>query len=350
MPETNKDFCMSSYLTYRYVVKEGIAWKPGVEPKLPRAVPEDKIRVKDAVEVFEVLKGIMQRSVHDGKTGILLSSGVDSAILASMMPPGTPAYTIQFAAEGAVDEVTSAKAIAQTIGLRHRIVNVSWDDYQKSMGPLMKHKNSPLHAAEVGLYQAALRATDDGVQCLVVGNGADSIFGGLDKLLSKDWSFDAFVKRYTFLEPSRVLKKPVVILTEYEKYREGEGINILDFLKMTHGTGIVQMFDNALNAGHCTSLAPYEQLVLAAPLDLNRIRKGESKYVLREVFHKCFPSLEIPEKIAFARPVDVWLENWQGPTRQEFLDPLSMSGFNGEQKWLLYCLEQFLNRLDQASF
>lgn len=75
----------------------------------------------------------------------------------------------------------------------------------------MKHKKAPLHPVEVGLYKAAVASQQDGINVLASGTGADTMFGGLDKLLSKDWTFDEFVKRYTFLDPIRALKRPVPV-------------------------------------------------------------------------------------------------------------------------------------------
>jgi len=41
----------------------------------------------------------------------------------------------------------------------------------------------------------------------------------MDKLLAKDWDFDEFAKRYTFLDPKFVLKNPVDVSDLFERYR-----------------------------------------------------------------------------------------------------------------------------------
>lgn len=43
------------------------------------------------------------------------------------------------------------------------------------------------------------------------------------------------------------------------------------------------------------------------------------------------------------RPVDEYFSKWEGPKRAEFKLELDMTHFSGNQKWLLYCLERFLN-------
>ena len=45
-----------------------------------------------------------------------------------------------------------------------------------------------------------------------------------------------------------------------------------------------------------------------------------------------------------ARPMDIWMREWAGPTRDEFL-PQCVRGLTGEQKFMVYSLERFLNRI-----
>lgn len=87
---------------------------------------------------------------------------------------------------------------------------------------------------------------------------------------------------------------------------------------------------------------PYAQTEMAAKLDLNRIRSGEPKYLIRELFSKKYPGLDIPDKIPMPRPMDQWLSEWAGPSRPEFIRGCAQR-LTGDQRWLLFCLESFLN-------
>ena len=337
-------FCLSSCVAFRYVTKEGVSWKESIIPDFPKIMKKDQKGVTDADEIIDIFSNQIK---SDEKTGILLSSGIDSAILASFLPERTNAYTVKFIADGAIDESIGASMFAKKMNLNHKIVDVTWDDYINLMDLLMKRKKSPLHAIEVALYKTATVARQDGVNKFIVGNGADSTFGGMDKLLSKDWTFEEFIKRYNFVEPSRVLRNYKDIHEIYLPYKKGNGINVPDFLKTVHGLGVVQAFNNAIEAAGCSVVVPYESLFLNAPLDLNRIRNNESKYILRNVFHKRFPGFPIPNKIPFARPMEQWLANWEGPKRQEFLDKIDIKGFSGDQKWIIYCLERFMDLFEE---
>ena len=61
-----------------------------------------------------------------------------------------------------------------------------------------------------------------------------------------------------------------------------------------------------------------------------------------------YPGIPVPEKVPMPRPVDQYFADWRGPIRPEFLSNLDMNQFTGNQKWLLYCLERFLNLYDNS--
>lgn len=333
------NFCLSSYLTFRYVVDSAQNWRSDINT-ISLDNSTGMVPVRTSSEVYDYVNGYINRIASNKNVCILLSGGIDSAILASFLPPKTPAITIRFKADGAVDESKQARLYTQRYDLDHYILDVDWVDYSNYVDDLMLHKGSPLHAVEVALYKAKLLSKRLNCDALIVGNGADSTFGGLDKLLSRDWQYDEFVKRYTFVDPWSALKFPVSMDEFFYKYKQDDSIDVLSFLKMVHGLGVVQAFENSLGSNiH----APYEDLLLDTKLDLEKIRSGESKYILREIFKIRYPELDIPTKIAFARPMDVWLEDWTGPKRPEFISNLNMNGFTGDQKWLIYCLERFMN-------
>ena len=95
----------------------------------------------------------------------------------------------------------------------------------------MRHKFAPVHSIEPQIYKAAELAKKDGVELMIVGESADLIFGGMDKLISPIWTFDAFVKRYTFLDPNLVLNSPIDQSELFENYRQGkDGVDVLKFM------------------------------------------------------------------------------------------------------------------------
>src|SRR4051812_24840143 len=99
-----RDYCISSYLALRYVAKPDAAWAPGVTPAFPNRSAQGKVKVKTAAEVLDGLRESMRESGQKPGLGVLLSAGMDSAIIAALLPRGTRAYTVRFVATDAIDE------------------------------------------------------------------------------------------------------------------------------------------------------------------------------------------------------------------------------------------------------
>ena len=206
----------------------------------------------------------------------------------------------------------------------------------------MESKCAPVHSIEPQIYQAALQAKEGGVEIMLIGDAADYVFGGMDKLLSKEWKFDEFVRRYCSLDPFEVLRDPVSMEYAFEPYRKGDdGIDFLCFMDGLCTRESYSSYCNAFNTAELSYFDPYERLKPSKPIDLSRIRNGESKYLIRELMAKRYPAFPIPEKIPMPRPVDVYFADWKGPSRKEFKANLDMSKFTGNQKWQLWCLERF---------
>ena len=167
--------------------------------------------------------------------------------------------------------------------------------------------------------------------------------GGMDQLLSRDWDFDDFAKRYTFTEPSDVLVEPVDVSYLFERYRRGNKIDFMKFMDDVFSIESSGFYMNAFDAAQIDYFDPYANLEMGVPLDLNRVRHGEPKYLIRELFAKKYRNFPVPDKVPMPRPVDFYFAQWQGPTRPEFKPNLDMENFTGNQKWQLYCLERFLN-------
>ena len=102
-------------------------------------------------------------------------------------------------------------------------------------------------------------------------------------------------------------------------------------------------YNNACETAGIQFIGPYSRTVLGVDIDLEKIRSGNTKYLVREVFNKLYPNYVIPKKIPMPRATNEWFKNWEGPKRNEFKNNLNMQDFTGNQKWLLWILERFLN-------
>ncbi|MBO4660630.1 MAG: asparagine synthase [Prevotella sp.] len=344
----DKDFCLSSYIAFRYIWKDGVDFAEGLKHENFKPIPlEERIPVKTSWDIDrEIQKQFDSLYSKYDNIGILLSGGMDSAILAAYLKPGSHAYT--FTAPGTnifnADE-ERARHYCEKYHLNHHFIEISFDDYKMFTPNVMKRKAAPVHSIEPQIYKAAIAAQKDGVQLMIIGDGADYVFGGMDKLLSKDWKYDDFVKRYISLDPDMVLANPVYVYEPFEKYKKDEGIDFLAFMDDLCTNESYSSYMNAFETAEMPYHDPYEKLIMAEPLDLQRVRNGESKYLIRGLYAMKYPEMPVPTKIPMPRPVDMIFKNWDGPKRPEFRKDIPMDTLTGNQKWQLWCAEQFLNML-----
>ena len=344
----DKDFCLSSYIAFRYIWKDGVDFAEGLKHENFKPIPlEERIPVKTSGDIDrEIQKQFDSLYSKYDNIGILLSGGMDSAILAAYLKPGSHAYT--FTAPGTnifnADE-ERARHYCEKYHLNHHFIEISFDDYKMFTPKVMKRKAAPVHSIEPQIYKAAIAAQKDGVQLMIIGDGADYVFGGMDKLLSKDWKYDDFVKRYISLDPDTVLANPVYVYEPFEKYKKDEGIAFLAFMDDLCTNESYSSYMNAFETAEMPYHDPYEKLIMAEPLDLQRVRNGESKYLIRGLYAMKYPEMPVPTKIPMPRPVDMIFKNWDGPKRPEFRKDIPMDTLTGNQKWQLWCAEQFLNML-----
>ena len=342
----DKEYCMSSYLALRYIVDPNKDFFKGMKhsiKKLPSS--NDLVIVSSPEDVDMELMSCFNRQ-HDKRLGILLSGGMDSAVLASYMPRGSIAYTFRFL-NGMYDpeEMHRAEMFALYNELQLRYVDVDFEKIKSVLSIVMRRKCAPVHSIEPQLYIAAMQAKIDGVECLIIGDAADYVFYGMDGLLSKDWLFDEFIKRAMYINPSMVLKKAYDITYVFEKYRQGREIDFVGFYDKVITEESYDSYDNAFSCAQMPYVDPYECFKLKDGVDLERTRNGDSKYYIRRLFKDKYPSIPIPEKHPMPRPVDIYFKNWIGPTRSEFRE-IDIMKYSGNEKWLLWCLEQFLDEYD----
>jgi len=341
----DKNFCMSSYLAFRYIERDDTDFFEGLHHENIKPV-KDTVKVSTADEIDAAIENNFS-ALRGKKFGVMLSGGMDSAIVASYVR-GADAYTFRFLG-GTIydDELKRAEYYAETYGLNLHYVDINWQAIESHIDSVMKAKGAPVHSIEPQLVVAAEQAKANGVDMLLVGESSDLIFGGMDKLLAQDWDFDDFVKRYTFTDPASVLNEPVDMSYLFERYRRGNKIDFMQFMDDVFSIESSSSYMNAFKTAQIDYFDPYANLTPGVPLDLQRVRNGEPKYLIRELFAKKYPNFPVPNKIPMPRPVDFYFNDYQ-PTRPEFKQNLDMTKFTGNQKWQIYCLERFLNLFDNA--
>ncbi len=330
-------------MAFRYIEDENKDFYEGMRHECIKAVPdEQRILVHTSDDIDREI-GKQMDMFKGRKKGILLSGGMDSAIVASYLG-GSHAYTFRFlGGEFQKEELARAEYYAKYYGLTLHYVDISWDTVVSHLDEVMEKKNAPVHSIEPQIMQAALQAKEDGVEMMFVGESSDLIFGGMDQLLAKDWTFEQFMNRYIFTKPEDVLADPESMQYLFERYRQGEHIDFLSFMDDVFSIESSSSYLNAFAAADMPYYDPYAKLKMADKLNLYRIRHGEPKYLIRSLMSKKYPEIPVPDKVTMPRPVDAYFVGWEGPKRHEFRMDMDMKQFSGNQKWQMYCLERFLN-------
>lgn len=345
----DKNYCMSSYLAFRYIEANNIDFKDGIYHKNFVPIEDNKRIICNTSEDIDkaIEKQFIKLKEKNHKMGIMLSGGMDSAILASYMR-GSDAYTFRFlGGTFKNDELERAEYYAKYYNLKLHYVDILWNTVEKYLTPVMIAKAAPVHSIEPQILQAALQAKSDGVDMMIVGESSDLVFGGMDQLLSQDWEYNDFVNRYVFTDPKDVLVNPVNMEYLFEKYRLPN--NKIDFLKFMDEVFSVESsgsYYNAFGVADMQYYDPYAKLKMGVPLDLNRVRSGEPKYLIRELMANKYPEIPVPNKVPMPRPVDYYFKEWKGANRPEFRKDIDYNNFTGNQKWQIWCLEQFLNLMN----
>lgn len=345
--EADKKYCMSSFLMFRTIADSEKCFKEGITPRLLDGFTQRK-GIHDSTQLEEYLRTRVERAAADGKMALALSGGIDSAILAKFMPRGSVAYTFKCVVPGieVVDETKAAAEYARACGLEHRVVEIYWEDFEKYAPLLMRHKGMPVHSIEVQIYKAALRAKEEGMDGFIFGETADALYGGLNGLLSKDWLIGEFIDRYTYVKPYHVLREAELILEPYFCCLIDGYVDVHKFMSGFFYKESLNSYVSALETAGTSGIYPYAETYLAEPLNYARIRSGENKYLVREVFNRLYPGWSVPKKTPMPRPMNEWFQSWTGPVRQEFI-PHCTDHMTGDQKWLVWCLEKFLDLCEE---
>jgi asparagine synthase (glutamine-hydrolysing) len=156
--------------------------------------PTEKATTAPAPRAFDPIfrEAVRRQSDIDVDYGVLLSGGIDSALMTSVARSVRPekdltAYCIRFAEES-FDEGQFAAQLARDLGCNFVEVNVSAQDVPRTLRELIRANGEPLaDPAWIPLSLVTKRASKD-VRLLLAGEGADELFGGYPTYLGARWA------------------------------------------------------------------------------------------------------------------------------------------------------------------
>lgn len=149
-----------------------------------RPVPREPVDSREDLRE-ELLDGyrnaIRRQLISDVPLGLLLSGGIDSALLLALMNLNGshwPTYTIGYGSAFADDELEDAKETARVLGSKHTGVMITKTEFERVLPKIVAALEEPIAASSiVPMYLVCERARQD-VKVALVGQGPDELFGG----------------------------------------------------------------------------------------------------------------------------------------------------------------------------
>lgn len=153
---------------------------------LPRAESIDRTDTEHEQEILKLLReSIEKRMMADVPFGVFLSGGVDSsanvALMSELMTQPVRTFTVGFSDAEELNELDSARAVAQRFRTDHHEVIIGRDEMQRFLPELVFHQDEPIaDPVCIPLYYVAKLARETGTIVVQVGEGSDELFGGYD--------------------------------------------------------------------------------------------------------------------------------------------------------------------------
>ena len=126
-------------------------------------------------------QAVRRQLVSDVPVGLLLSGGIDSALLLALMNENGadwPTYSVGYGESFADDELVDAEETARILRSRHTGVRITREVFEQELGDIVASLEEPIATSSiVPMYFVCQRAAE-GVKVGLVGQGPDELFGG----------------------------------------------------------------------------------------------------------------------------------------------------------------------------
>lgn len=182
--------------------KTGISVEKTYFVKTPKSLGTKKKDYKKLVEEYGYLfeKAVERQLMSDVEVGILLSGGVDSALIASIAKgkSNSAVKTFSIGFEGNhndIDEIEYAEETATILGLEHLYKKIDFSDVFNSIKKIIEIVEEPVGTTSIIPMYFLSELAASKVKVVLSGQGADEPLGGYNKYKGLPW-----------LEYSRLLK------------------------------------------------------------------------------------------------------------------------------------------------
>ena len=276
------------------------------------------------------------RLQRDGETGLFLSGGLDSTVLAALMARQNGSFkTFSLGFEGdRRSELPQAAETARHFGAQHHEIVVTAQDFAGLLPKLIAQRDAPLaRPSDLAVHRLATEAARS-VRSVLTGEGCDEVLGGYRRYIAEraGWSVRAYRGVLSAAERDKlsVLKPSGSAAAENGAPFDADPRSS-PLRRLLYFDQAVRLPDDLLERGDRLAMAaslelraPYldhrlAEYVSAQPDEL-RVRGLSTKRVLHRAGRELLPAaLRKRPKAGFRVPVADWL---RGGLRETLLDHL----------------------------
>jgi asparagine synthase (glutamine-hydrolysing) len=279
---------------HRLEIRAGrvVADQAWFQPPLTDACERSEVeRVQELGEVMNRVVG--EHLIADVPLGLLLSGGLDSSVIAALAARQAPLLTISMAFQASgFDERSNARQVSDFIGSRHVDVLISAAEVKhEAMAGAWVFDDLFADWGTITTRLLYRRCREHGVKVVLVGEGADELFGGYDVFKVPPrlglWQQFRLYQNYAGRRHGRLLGPFRAAINQYLDAAKGDTFDAVRLFESRHQlpNQYVMKVDKASMAESVEARAPYldrriAELAYRTPRAW-LLRNGENKYLLR---------------------------------------------------------------------
>lgn len=264
-PEVRREINISSlydFITYTYVPSPGTIFKnifkipPGYclitesggskLERFYRVIPE-QLKYKNELEIVEDLQSkifdaVKRQMISDVPIGAMLSGGVDSSTVCSIMSSITnnpvKTFTVGFTDNFKFNELKEARYTSELINSEHHELIVSSEDYINLLPFSVWHMEEPVSTGSILAYYLICKLAREHVKVVLTGQGADEPFAGYPRHFGE--YYGKYYRNIPDFIRNKILSPILLNIPRNERIKRAVNslsiVNIPDRLKLVYET------------------------------------------------------------------------------------------------------------------
>jgi asparagine synthase (glutamine-hydrolysing) len=203
-------------------------------------------------------QAIRRQLISDVPVGLLLSGGIDSALLLALMNlngNSWPTYTVGYGSSYAEDELADGAETARLLASKHTSITITNSIFDEALPKIVAALEEPIATSSVvPMYFVCQRARQD-VKVALVGQGPDELFGGYRRHLGvrygalwaqlPSWTRKSISSAIAALPRNETLKRGVNSLAVTDRMRRYQQV-----LSILPGAQVEELFQDGVLAAN----------------------------------------------------------------------------------------------------